>query len=105
MNTMTTLSEVTNLLRERGYTVDFNLKENCLECGGDLLRLFPGDFQVDKHYRFEGPSDPGDEAIVYAISSEKHNLKGVLVNGYGISSDSLTQEMIKALDENLSLDI
>ena len=100
MNTMTTLSEVTNLLKERGYTIDFNLKENCLECvGGNLLKIFPGEFIVDKHYRFEGASDPGDEAIVYAISSSKYNLKGVLVNGYGISSDSMTDEMIKALDE------
>lgn len=100
MNIMTTLSEITNLLKERGYTIDFNLKQNCLECGGNLLKIFPGEFIVDKHYRFEGPSDPGDEAIVYAISSSKYNLKGVLVNGYGISSDGITDEMIKALDEN-----
>ncbi len=99
MNTMTTLSEVTNELKRRGYTIDFNLKENCLECGGNLLKIFPGEFIVDKHYRFEGFSDPGDEAIVYAISSPKYNLKGVLVNGYGISSSSITDEMIKALDE------
>ena len=99
MNTMTTLSEVTSLLKARGYTIDFNLKENCLECGSNLLKIFPGEFKVDKHYRFEGQSDPGDEAIVYAISSSKYNLKGVLVNGYGISSKSITDEMIKALDE------
>ena len=100
MNIMITLSQITNLLKERGYTIDFNLKQNCLECGGNLLKIFPGEFVVDKHYRFEGPSDPGDEAIVYAISSPKYNLKGVLVNGYGISSDGITGEMIKALDEN-----
>lgn len=99
MNTMTTLSEVTNLLQERGYTVDFNLNNNCLECGGSILQISPGEFVVDKHYRFEGPSDPGDEAIVYAISSSKYKLKGVLVNGYGISSDGMTAEMIEALDE------
>ncbi|HEV8081605.1 MAG TPA: phosphoribosylpyrophosphate synthetase [Chitinophagaceae bacterium] len=99
MNTMTTLSEIINLLKEKGYTIDFNLKGNYLECGANLLKIFPGEFIIDKHYRFEGPSDPGDEAIVYAISSPKYNLKGVLVNGYGISSNSITDEMIKALDE------
>ncbi len=96
---MTTLSEVTNLLKERGYTVEFNLKENHLECLKNHLKIFPGEFIVDKHYRFEGPSDPGDEAIVFAISSEKHNLKGVLIDGYGISSDGMSKEMMKALDE------
>lgn len=99
MTTMTTLSEVTNLLRERGYTMDFNLKEDCLECNGNFLKLFPGDFVIDKVYRFEGTSDPADEAIVYAVSSEKFKMKGVLVNGYGISSDKMTNEMIAALDE------
>ena len=63
------------------------------------LKLFLGEFIVDKHYRFEGSSDPGDEAIVYAISSEKHKLKGVLIDGYGISSEGMSKEMIKALDE------
>ena len=104
MPTMTTLSEVTNLLRERGYTMDFNLKEDCLECSGNFLKLFPGDFVIDKIYRFEGASDPADEAIVYAVSSEKFKMKGVLVNGYGTSSDKLTNEVIAALDEKSESD-
>lgn len=97
---MTTLSEVTNYLKEKGYDLDFNLKSTCLECTENTTKLYPGEFIVDKHYRFEGASDPADEAIVFAISSSKHNLKGVLVNGYGISSDTITDEMIKALDES-----
>src|SRR5690606_38577856 len=100
MDTMTTVSEVLNVLKQRGYTVDFNLKDNCLICNNNSLEIFPDQFVVDKHYRFEGPSDPGDEAIVYAISSETHNLKGTLVNGYGVYANEMTDEMIKALDEN-----
>lgn len=97
MNTMTTVSEVLNKLKSEGYTVDFNLKENCLVCQGNELEIHPDDFVVDRHFRFEGLSDPGDEAIVYAISSAKHNIKGALVNGYGISSDPMGDRMIKAL--------
>lgn len=100
MRTMTTVSEVLNVLKERGYTVDFNLNNNCLICHQNSLQIYPGEFVVDKHYRFEGMSDPGDEAIVYAISSDKHNLKGTLVNGYGIYADELANEMIQALREN-----
>ncbi len=96
-HTMTTLSEVLNKLKEEGYNTDFNLNENCLVCNGNSLTIRPGEFVVDRHYRFEGPTDPGDEAIVYAISSVKNNLKGVLVNGYGIYSDDMTDEMVKAL--------
>lgn len=66
---MTTLSEVTNSLKGKGYKTDFKLVPNYLECEGNHLKIFPGEFIVDKHYRFEGASDPADEAIVFAISS------------------------------------
>lgn len=99
MEPMKTVSEVINDLQKEGYTIDFNLKENCPECHGNYLRLHPEDFIIDKHYRFEGISDPEDEAVVYAISSLKQNLKGVLVNGYGISSDPLTEDTVRAIKQ------
>jgi hypothetical protein len=99
MEPMTSLSEITNKLQAEGYTADLNLKEDHLECSGSLLQLHPDDFVVDKHYRFEGPSDPADEAIVYAISSAKYQIKGLLINGYGASSDQLTDDMVHALKE------
>jgi quercetin dioxygenase-like cupin family protein len=99
MDTMITVSEVLNKLKKEGYTTDFNLEDNCLVCHGNALQVHPGEFTVDKHYRFEGLSDPGDEAVVYAISSEKHHLKGVLVNGYGIYSDETSDEMVRVLKE------
>jgi quercetin dioxygenase-like cupin family protein len=103
MHTMTTVSEVLNDLKKEGYTVDFNLQDNCLVCHGNSLQIAPTEFQVDKHYRFEGQSDPGDEAVVYAISSAKHGVKGTLVNGYGISSEALGADMVKALQESPAL--
>ncbi|WP_310394189.1 phosphoribosylpyrophosphate synthetase [Hymenobacter sp.] len=96
---MTTLSETLATLKKQGYTADFNLAATHLSCTGNAIRLFPDDFVVDQHFRFEGPSDPADEAVVYAISSARFNLKGTLVNGYGPSSDALADEMIKALRE------
>ncbi|MFD2163295.1 phosphoribosylpyrophosphate synthetase [Paradesertivirga mongoliensis] len=99
---MTTVSEVLNKLKEEGYTVDFNLNENCLVSTENSLQIHPEEFVVDKHYRFEGQTDPGDEAIVYAISSTKHNVKGTLVNGYGVSSDAMTHEMVNALTDKES---
>ncbi|TSD67067.1 phosphoribosylpyrophosphate synthetase [Inquilinus sp. KBS0705] len=99
MEPMDTVSEVIDHLREKGYTVDFNLKGGYLETSGDYLQLHPNEFVIDKHYRFEGNSDPEDEAIVYAISSAKHQIKGVLVNSYGAYSDPLTDDMVKALTE------
>lgn len=94
---MDTLSEVMNVLRERGYTEDFNLEENCLSCRGGECKVAPGEFVIDKVYRFEGDSNPEDEASLYAISSTHHNIKGILVNGGGIYTDELTDEMLECL--------
>ncbi len=99
MSEMTTLSEVLDNLKKEGYTIDFNLADSCLICHQNSLQIHPEDFIVDRHYRFEGDTDPGDEAIVYAISSNKHNVKGTLVNGYGLYSDEMTSEMVKALHQ------
>ena len=95
---MTTLSEAMNALRERGYTEDFNLCKDSLDCRGGKVVLYPEDFEIDKFYRFEGDSDPADQSILYAISSKKSDLKGILVNAYGIYADPLTENMLKKLN-------
>ena len=92
-----TVSQAIEALKKEGYTEDFNLRQDCLECRNGRFRVFHDEFQIDKFYRFEGDSDPGDESIVYAISSEKHGLKGVLVHAYGIYSEPLTDQMLEKL--------
>ncbi|MBU6343328.1 MAG: phosphoribosylpyrophosphate synthetase [Bacteroidetes bacterium] len=97
MENFETLSTALDALRNMGYTEDFNLSHACLECRSGSIQVHPEDFQVDHYYRFEGMTDPSDESVLYAISSEKHGLKGTLVNGYGISSDPLTDAMMARL--------
>lgn len=94
---MTTLSETLAALKKQGYSEDFNLATTYLSCPGKTMELFPNDIVVDQHFRFEGPSDPANESVVYAISSARFNLKGTLVNGYGPSSDALADELVHAL--------
>lgn len=94
----TTLSETMNQLRKEGYTEDFNLRQNCLECRNGAFKVFADDFKVDNFFRFEGPSNPSDAAILYAISSDRFGLKGVLVNAYGIYSEPMTDELLEKLE-------
>ena len=98
MKPYVTLSQTMNELRKEGYVEDFNLQQNCLECRNGHYKVFAEDFKVDKFFRFEGESNPSDSAILYAISSDKHQLKGVLVNAYGIYSEAVTDEMLQKLD-------
>lgn len=68
-----TVSKALQELKEKGFTVDFNLQENrivdCSDC-----------FEIVHIYRYEGQTDPGDEATVYGIKSDKGE-KGVFVAG------------------------
>jgi hypothetical protein len=100
MESYETLSEAILALKEQGYTEDFNLKENCLECIAGRQELLPHEFNIDKSFRFDVDEDPSDQAVLYAISSEIHSLKGLLVNGYGIYSDDVSNEILKKLNEN-----
>ena len=92
-----TLSQAIANLQNQGYTEDLNLKQNCLECRRLGYEMMASDFDVDKIFRFEGDSNPDDMSILYAISSEKYNLKGLLVDAYGTYADPLTTEMIEKL--------
>ena len=92
-----TLVETMEALRKEGYTEDFNLRENCLECQSGKFQIMHNEFEIDKFFRFEGETDPADESILYAISSEKYHLKGVLVNAFGIYSDPIADELMKKL--------
>jgi hypothetical protein len=83
-----------NDLKQRGYTEDFNLKDNCLICNDQQLNV--DDFEIKEVYRFEGNSDPGDEAIVLGIESIS-GIKGILVNGYGYSSEPMGDEIERKL--------
>jgi hypothetical protein len=97
MEAYDTLSEAITALRAQGYTEDFNLKRHCLACLNGGHEIMPGDFTIDKSFRFDVDEDPSDQAMLYAISSPKHGKNGVLVSGYGIYSDELSNEMLEKL--------
>ncbi|MBX2982896.1 MAG: phosphoribosylpyrophosphate synthetase [Flavobacteriales bacterium] len=95
--TYDTLSSAVNDLQVRGYTDDLILQDECLVCSGKNTSLHPDEFQIDEFHRFEGESDPGDSSIVYAVSSEKHAIKGILVSAFGAEASRLTQSMVAKL--------
>lgn len=93
-----TLSETINMLRlQEGYEEDFNLLDKKLKSDKEKQDFLNQDFVVDEVYRFEGPSNPGDEAILYAISTSSGK-KGVLVDGYDYSSGQVSNELMKKLN-------
>lgn len=68
-----TVSKALEELAQKGFTTDFNREE-------DKIVSHPEDFEIVHIYRYEGESDPGDEATVYGIRSAKGEM-GVFVAG------------------------
>lgn len=92
-NHYATVSEAIAELQKKGFTIDFNLKENNIVHHDEKFHTC---FEIVDVYRYEGDTDPADEAAVYAIQS-KTGLKGILVTGYGPSIDSDTVEILRKL--------
>ncbi|MBO0931827.1 phosphoribosylpyrophosphate synthetase [Fibrella aquatilis] len=90
MESSMTLSETMSQLSQQGYVTDFN---NLLS----VIYVEPEAFVIEAIYRFEGPTDPGDELILYALSSDRHSMKGVLLNAYGVYAESVTANLEQQL--------
>jgi len=97
MQQYSNLVEAINGLRKEGYTEDFNLEQQCISCRDGQFKIFHDEFMIDKYFRFDVSSDASDQSIIYAVSSQKHDVKGILINAYGIYSEPLTNEMLKKL--------
>lgn len=83
---MSSLWQVMNTLRDRGYKLDFNMSgDGRVLCSSTNRKYRPEEVFIDKVYRFEGDSDPGDMSVMYAIHST-YGDKGLYVDGYGANA-------------------
>jgi len=87
MKNYETLVDATNDLMKRGYTANLSLEGDTIADKDKNITLTADEFEIDEFYRFEGASNPDDTSIVYAVSSPKYNLKGILINAYGTYSN------------------
>ena len=82
-----TVSEALDNLSAMGFMYDFNTHEN------EIIKN-PHIHQVVHVYRYEGNSDPGDEAVVYGISSSEGK-KGVFVAGFSANDSDAGRVLSK----------
>lgn len=90
---MKSVTEIIEALREEGYTHDFSFKndELCSVSDGSIYKA--DELIIEKTERYEGDSDPSDNAIIYAITA-KDGTKGVLTDSYGAYADPKLAKII-----------
>src|SRR4029453_5495540 len=70
-------------LRAGGYEHEFEMVEDGIRCPECDQVVAPEEVRIDETVRFEGSSNPSDEAVVFALSPRPSGHKGPLVAALG----------------------
>ena len=88
MDAPDTVTEATRMLEAEGYDATVTLLDD------GRLRFSEGDAVceldeavVERMYRFEGDSDPGDEMVVFGVLYPRADVRGTLVSAFGLAAD------------------
>ncbi len=97
MKAYTTILEAIQDLQAKGYNDTFSIEGKMLQSQESRRRFQPEEVVIDKVVRFEGETNPSDAAILYAISSTQHEVKGLLQQAYGAYSDPESADVIASI--------
>lgn len=95
---MHSLSLVTNKWTQNGYTDTITISKEGLYSTEKDKHYGPADVKVVDFYRFEGQSDPADNAILYLVETQD-GVKGMVVDAYGMYADDDVTKFMKHVEE------
>ncbi|WP_300601223.1 hypothetical protein [Niabella sp.] len=95
---MNTISECIQNAVKTGYTLDFFITEEGLSYNGAGRVYGPGDITIKNFYRFEGESDPADNAILYLMRT-RDGARGTLLDAYGAYSEARIARFVKEVED------
>jgi len=94
---MKSLSSCLNRIVADGYGEDFQVTENGLEALQTGKRYTPQEVQIINFFRFEGYTNPDDNAILYVIET-MDGVKGTLIDAYGTYTDHKIGSFIQEVE-------
>ncbi len=94
---MKSMATCLNRMLEEGYTEDFKITELGLQAVHTGTNYKPEQIQIVNFYRFEGESDPDDNAILYVIETND-GAKGTLIDAYGVYNDLRVTSFMKDVE-------
>jgi hypothetical protein len=101
-----TLSEAIARLEALGFCDSFQPVEARSRAGQVEWRLralgaerdfSPAALVVEEVVRFEGESDPSEQAILFALGSPSGDVRGTFVAGYGVLTDPASAEIVRGM--------
>lgn len=94
---MKSLATCVNRMVTDGYAEDFKVTEKGLESLNNQKNYKPEQIQIVNFFRFEGMSDPDDNAVLYVIETAD-GTKGTVVDAYGIYNDARIGRFMKDVE-------
>lgn len=82
-----TVTDAIRLLKADGYDTELQLVDGAICWAQGTGSCSPHEMAVERLFRFEGPSDPGDEMVVFGLFDPVSGTKGVLASAYGPAAD------------------
>ncbi len=95
---METLAEALDRLTSAGFREDFHATTKGLRATGSGRTYAPESLEITDVVRFEGPSDPADEAILFALRCGADGVEGTYVVPYGPAMGPRDAEMVSRLE-------
>ena len=94
---MKSLATCVNRMIQEGYIEDFRISEQGLESLNHPKKYSPEQIKIVNFFRFEGMSDPDDNAVLYVIETAD-GTKGTLIDAYGIYNDARVGRFLKDVE-------
>jgi hypothetical protein len=94
-NHFETLSQATTALLKEGYSENFRAEKTHIVAGNSKKSYSPEELEIQATYRFEGMTNPGDDAIVFALKAND-GTRGTLIMAYGYEHNQNT-DLIKQI--------
>ncbi len=93
-----TLTDAISQLESLGYRSDFSFEDGAVQCPACATNHDPIRIVVRHTFRFEGDTDPGDEAIVLGVECPACGVKGIVVSAYGPDASPEFVALLQRLD-------
>lgn len=91
---MIPMVSIINSLLTEGFKTQFRAVDKGLKSLATQKIFRPNEVKIVNFYRFEGESDPSDNAILYAIETNDGE-KGTLTDSYGAYNDTNIAKFIQ----------
>jgi len=98
-NAYNTLTEATQALEAKGYKANFYINaHDCLQEHPETAESFAANkVLLIEFHRFEGASDPADQAVIYALETPT-GVRGTLIDAFGPESDPNVDAFLRQLN-------